>query len=64
MYRLEGATPGRKLPLGARGVLVHIRDLELSRHFGFMSLNCIRWAPNPGQGLVYGTNTGQLKILR
>uniref|UniRef100_A0A1B6FRC8 Uncharacterized protein n=1 Tax=Cuerna arida TaxID=1464854 RepID=A0A1B6FRC8_9HEMI len=64
VFRLEGASPGRKSPLGPRGRLVHLRDLELSRHLGFMSLNCIRWAPNPGQGLVYGTNTGHLKILR
>ncbi|XP_076633080.1 uncharacterized protein LOC143347604 isoform X2 [Colletes latitarsis] len=30
---------------------------------GYVSLNCIRWAPQPGQGLVYATNTGQLNIL-
>lgn len=27
------------------------------------SLNCIRWAPQPGQGFIYATNTGQLSIL-
>nr|XP_033327454.1 activating molecule in BECN1-regulated autophagy protein 1-like isoform X2 [Megalopta genalis] len=27
------------------------------------SLNCIRWMPQPGQGLVYATNTGELNIL-
>ncbi|XP_076220518.1 activating molecule in BECN1-regulated autophagy protein 1A isoform X2 [Nomia melanderi] len=27
------------------------------------SLNCIRWVPRPGQGLVYATNTGELNIL-
>ncbi|CAK9825647.1 Activating molecule in BECN1-regulated autophagy protein 1 [Anthophora retusa] len=30
---------------------------------GHISINCIRWAPQPGQGLVYATNTGQLNIL-
>ncbi|XP_015600345.1 uncharacterized protein LOC107270141 isoform X2 [Cephus cinctus] len=30
---------------------------------GYVSLNCIRWAPQPGQGMVYATNTGQLNIL-
>lgn len=28
-----------------------------------VSLNCIRWAPQAGQGMVYATNTGQLNIL-
>lgn len=31
---------------------------------GYVSLNCIRWAPQPGQGMVYATNTGQLNILQ
>lgn len=30
---------------------------------GYVSLNCIRWAPQAGQGMVYATNTGQLNIL-
>ncbi|XP_076687187.1 uncharacterized protein LOC143378926 isoform X2 [Andrena cerasifolii] len=30
----------------------------------YISLNCIRWAPQPGQGLVYATSIGQLNILR
>lgn len=30
---------------------------------GYISLNCIKWAPQPGQGIVYATNTGQLNIL-
>lgn len=30
---------------------------------GHISLNCIRWAPQPGQGMVYATNNGQLNIL-
>jgi hypothetical protein len=29
----------------------------------YASLNCIRWAPQPGQGMVYATNTGLLNIL-
>lgn len=28
------------------------------------SLNCVRWLPNPGEGLVYGTNRGTLCICR
>ena len=30
---------------------------------GHVSLNCIRWTPQAGQGMVYATNTGQLNIL-
>lgn len=26
------------------------------------SVNCIRWLPTSGQGLIYATNTGQLNI--
>uniref|UniRef100_A0A8D8UE64 Activating molecule in BECN1-regulated autophagy protein 1 n=1 Tax=Cacopsylla melanoneura TaxID=428564 RepID=A0A8D8UE64_9HEMI len=48
---------------GKKGRLVRLRHIELPRDTGYMSLNCIRWAPNPGQGLVYGTNTGLLRIL-
>ena len=46
-----------------RGRLVHRRDLH---HYepGQTYLNCIRWIPIAGQGLVYATNTGLLKILR
>ncbi|XP_069677207.1 uncharacterized protein [Periplaneta americana] len=62
IFRLEGGVPGRAI--GARGRLCHIRDIEQDREQGYMSLNCIRWAPGPGQGLVYGTNTGKLKVLR
>lgn len=28
-----------------------------------LSLNCIRWAPQPGQGIVLATNDGKLSIL-
>lgn len=62
IFRLEGGLPGRTI--GARGRLCHIRDIEQDREQGYMSLNCIRWAPSPGQGLVYGTNTGKLKVLQ
>ena len=44
--------------------LAHVRDIEQGPEHSYMSLNCIRWAPRAGQGLVYGTNTGQLRILR
>lgn len=30
---------------------------------GNFTVNCIRWAPQPGQGIVYATNTGLLNIL-
>ncbi|XP_051154473.1 probable serine/threonine-protein kinase DDB_G0282963 isoform X2 [Leptopilina boulardi] len=30
---------------------------------GHISLNCIRWVPQPGQGMIYTTNNGQLNIL-
>ncbi|XP_043465249.1 probable WRKY transcription factor protein 1 isoform X3 [Leptopilina heterotoma] len=30
---------------------------------GQISLNCIRWIPQPGQGMIYATNNGQLNIL-
>jgi activator-of-BECN1-regulated-autophagy protein 1 len=62
IFQLEGGLPGRTI--GARGRLSHIRDIVQDREQGYMSLNCIRWAPGPGQGLVYGTNTGKLKLLR
>ncbi|XP_046987687.1 uncharacterized protein LOC124591436 [Schistocerca americana] len=62
IFRMEDAKPGRSI--GGRGRLCHLRDIEQNRENSFTSLNCIRWAPEPGQGLVYGTNTGTLKVLR
>ena len=62
IFRLEGGLPGRTM--GARGCLCHIRDTEQDREQGYMSLNCIRWATSPGQGLIYGTNTGKMKVLQ
>jgi len=47
-----------------RGRLVHRRDIHQTHEQGQTSLNCIRWIPVPGQGIVYATNTGLLKILR
>merc|ERR1712037_1005193 len=54
-----------KLPCGARerGRLIHRRDIN-QVDYGHMSLNCIRWIPVAGQGIVFATNTGLLKILR
>ena len=46
-----------------RGRLVHRKDLHQTEP-GQTSLNCIRWIPVAGQGIVYATNTGLLKILR
>lgn len=40
-----------------------MRTLEQSSEIGLTSLNCLRWAPQPGQGLLYANNVGQLKIL-
>ncbi len=46
-----------------RGRLVHRRDLHHNEPVETY-LNCIRWIPVSGMGLVYATNTGLLKILR
>ncbi len=46
-----------------RGRLIHRRDLPQAEQ-GQTALNCIRWIPVAGQGIVYATNTGLLKILR
>lgn len=62
IFKLEGGEPGKMV--GGRGRLCHMRDIEQSREHSYSSLNCIRWAPAPGQGLVYGTNVGQLRVLR
>ncbi|KAK9686326.1 hypothetical protein QE152_g37271 [Popillia japonica] len=43
--------------------LLSIREVEQTRDPNYMSVNCIRWLPVSGQGLVYATNTGQLRIL-
>ncbi|XP_031344817.1 uncharacterized protein LOC116171920 isoform X2 [Photinus pyralis] len=40
-----------------------LRELQQNRDTTYMSLNCIRWLPFSGQGLIYATNTGQLRIL-
>ena len=46
-----------------RGILLLRRDLHLSEP-NQTYLNGIRWIPVAGQGMVYATNTGLLKILR
>lgn len=43
--------------------LLSMRELEQTRDANYTSVNCIRWLPVSGQGLVYATNTGQLRIL-
>lgn len=44
--------------------MVLLRELmQNTETTGYVSLNCIRWAPQAGQGMVYATNTGQLNIL-
>lgn len=48
------------------GSLPVLRELEQnrdSRATSYKSVNCIRWLPVSGQGLVYATNTGQLILL-
>ncbi|XP_045598580.2 uncharacterized protein [Procambarus clarkii] len=49
---------------GQAGHLQLLRDIEVMSDHRHTSLNCIRWLPYPGQGLIYGTNRGQLNILR
>ncbi|XP_008209664.1 serine-rich adhesin for platelets isoform X3 [Nasonia vitripennis] len=47
-----------------RKSMILLRELLQNRETpSYMSLNCIRWAPQPGQGMVYATNTGLLNIL-
>ncbi|CAL4061272.1 unnamed protein product, partial [Meganyctiphanes norvegica] len=46
------------------GQLQFLRDIEVSCDHRHTSLNCIRWLPYAGQGLIYGTNRGHLNILR
>ena len=66
VFRLEGARPGRVI--GAMGRLLRVCNLKLGtdrRPEGdSVSLNCIRWSVVAGQGLAFGTNTGQLTLLR
>ncbi|KAK3927156.1 Activating molecule in BECN1-regulated autophagy protein 1 [Frankliniella fusca] len=61
IFRLEGAKPGR--PIGARGRLNFTRNIEAQNDNVSVGINCIRWAPVSGQGIVYGTNTGSLVML-
>jgi len=58
VFRIKLPSAGRE-----RGRLIHRRDIN-QVDYGHMSLNCIRWVPVPGQGIVFATNTGLLKILR
>lgn len=62
IFKLEGAKPGR--PIGARGRLNLHRYIEAQNDHVSVGINCIRWAPVSGQGIVYGTNTGALVMLR
>ncbi|XP_023943943.1 uncharacterized protein LOC112050050 [Bicyclus anynana] len=57
LYRLD------PLESTSRTGLSPIKELEQTWENGFTSLNCLRWAPQPGQGLVYANNTGQLIIM-
>ncbi|CAH1966552.1 unnamed protein product [Acanthoscelides obtectus] len=44
--------PGDRLPV--------LRELQQNRD---SRINCIRWLPTSGQGLIYATNTGQLVMM-
>ena len=46
-----------------RGRLIHKRDINQTEG-GNVKLNCIRWIPIAGQGIVFATNSGSLKMLR
>ncbi|XP_017769522.1 PREDICTED: uncharacterized protein LOC108557506 isoform X2 [Nicrophorus vespilloides] len=52
-----------KLEKNEYGKMTPIRDLEQNRDTNYMSVNCIRWMPNSGEGLVFATNTGHLRFL-
>lgn len=39
------------------------REILQTSEVGVTSLNCIRWIPTAGQGLVLGTNKGHLKVI-
>lgn len=44
--------------------LQHIRNIEVNRGEEYFSLTSIKWLPNPGEGLIYGTNRGHLLMCR
>ncbi|KAG8226902.1 hypothetical protein J437_LFUL007816 [Ladona fulva] len=46
------------------GHLHHVREIEQRGRRSHFNLNTIRWMPGAGQGLVYGTSTGQLRVIR
>ena len=63
-YLLRGNTNDTQDDKLNRKSMILIRELMQTRETPtYVSLNCIRWAPQPGQGLVYATNTGLLNIL-
>nr|CAD7455842.1 unnamed protein product [Timema tahoe] len=64
IFYLDGAHPIPDKEVGIKGRLRHARNIEQCRNHSSLSVNCIRWLPTPGQGFVYGTNSGFLRILR
>nr|CAD7196102.1 unnamed protein product [Timema douglasi] len=64
IFYLDGAHPIPNKEVGIKGRLRHARNIEQCRNHSSLSVNCIRWLPTPGQGFVYGTNSGFLRILR
>ncbi|XP_012173193.1 activating molecule in BECN1-regulated autophagy protein 1B isoform X2 [Bombus terrestris] len=51
--------------MSKRNTMLWVRDILQNNQSngGHTSINCIRWAPQPGQGLIYATNTGRLAVL-
>ena len=56
--------PQKKTSTAGRGRLELRRNIHMTQQAQIPKLNCVKWIPIPGQGIVYATNTGLLKILR
>ncbi|XP_024085134.1 uncharacterized protein LOC106665611 isoform X2 [Cimex lectularius] len=66
LEKIESDSSSKEEPSGrTKGILTLVKDLEISREItDYFNLNCIRWAPTAGEGFVYATNAGKLRILR
>lgn len=49
---------------GKNGMLTPVRDLYAENTGSVMAINCMHFLPIPGQGILYGTNTGELVLLQ
>lgn len=63
-FSLKNPEPNIGIKPNQRGLILIRELLQNQETPSYVSLNCIRWAPQAGQGMVYGTNTGLLNILR